>query len=243
MNSMNGSTGPTGSYGGTSTGSQLRGIDPRMKSISGHRKFQQFTPEQMNLFQQLFSHVQPDSYLSRLAGGDEGIFDQIEAPAMRQFNALQGSIASRFSGGNPFGGGGPGAMSARHGSGFKNYMNSAASNFAQDLQSQRQGLQRQALMDLMGISQSLFKQEPYGLVKKQPRQGGGWGGLIGGGIGAVGGGILGGPAGALQGAQMGYNVGNSFSGGGGGSNIGNQLSGLPNNWSDFVVNNLPGGVY
>lgn len=115
-------------------------------------QLQQFTPEQMQLFQSLFSHASPGSYLSRLAGGDESMFNEIEAPALRQFQGLQGNIASRFSG---MGTGG------RHSSGFQNTMNQAASNFSQELQSQRQGLQRQALMDLMGLSQNLLGQRPY----------------------------------------------------------------------------------
>lgn len=113
---------------------------------------QNFTPEQMNLFKSLFSHVSPQSFTSQLASGQPEAFEQMEAPALRQFNALQGNIASRFSG---MGSG------ARNSSGFQNTLSSASSNFAQDLASRRQELQRQALMDLMGISESLLNQRPY----------------------------------------------------------------------------------
>jgi len=173
----------------------------KMKAPSGYKAFQQFSPEQMQLFQQMFSRVAPDSYLSRLAGGDEEIFNQVEAPAMKQFNALQGNLASRFSGMG---------MGSRRSSGFQNTTNQASQDFAQQLQSQRQQLQRQALMDLMGISDSLLGQEPYGFVKKQQKQGSGWGGLAGGALGGIGGFLAGGPAGALTGASLGYNVGSSF---------------------------------
>src|SRR5580698_10554595 len=86
----------------------------------GYQKGQlsQFTPEQMQLFQSMFGQVAPGSYLSKLASGDQSQFDQLEAPAMRQFGELQGNIASRFSAGF----GGPGASSARHRSGFQNTM-------------------------------------------------------------------------------------------------------------------------
>lgn len=144
--------------GGGGFDSKMRGVDPRMKSISGHRKFQNFTPEQMNLFQQLFGQVGPESNLNKLANGDEETFNQMEAPALRQFSGLQGNLASRFSGMG---------MGARRSSGFQNTMGAAASDFAQQLQGNRQNLQRQALMDLMGISQNLLGQEPYGLSKKQ----------------------------------------------------------------------------
>lgn len=126
----------------------------RGKSKGGLTPFsmQQFSPEQMQLFGSLFGHLQPGGFLSKLAGGDQSTFDQLEAPAMRQFSGLQGNIASRFSG---MGSG------ARHSSGFQNTMNQASSDFAQDLQSQRMGLQRQALQDLMGMSNTLLQQRPY----------------------------------------------------------------------------------
>lgn len=124
-------------------------------------QLQQFTPDQMQLFQSMFGRVGPDSFLSKLAGGDEGMFQQIEAPAMKQFGELQGQLASRFSG---MGSG------ARRSSGFSNTMNQATSDFAQQLQSQRMGLQRQAIMDLMGLSENLLSQRPFerNLIKKQP---------------------------------------------------------------------------
>jgi hypothetical protein len=124
------------------------------KVPSGYKlgKLQNFSPEQMQLFQSLFSNVSPDSFTSKLAGGDQETFNQIEAPALKQFSGLQGNIASRFSG---MGTGG------RRSSGFQNTMNQGASDFAEGLSSRRQSLQRQALMDLMGMSESLLSQKPY----------------------------------------------------------------------------------
>jgi hypothetical protein len=111
-----------------------------------------YTPEQQQLFQQGFQNVGPDSYLSRLAGGDQSLFNEIEAPALKQFSGLQGGLASRFSG---MGTGG------RHSSGFQNTANQAGIDFASQLQSNRQSLQRQAIQDLHGMSQDLLNQRPY----------------------------------------------------------------------------------
>jgi hypothetical protein len=132
-------------YGATGGGSKIP---------SGYRagRIQQFTPQQMQLFQSLFSHLGPESYLSKLAGGDEQTFAQMEAPAMRQFAGLQGNLASRFSGMG---------MGGRRSSGFQNTATQAGSDFAQELQSRRQGLQRQALQDLIGMSNTLLGQKPY----------------------------------------------------------------------------------
>ena len=150
----------TSGFGGMSPMGKLGNKIPK-----GYKsgQMQQFTPEQMQLFQQMFSNVSPDSYLSKLAGGDEGLFNEMEEPALRQFAGLQGNLASRFSGMG---------MGARRSSGFQNTMTSAASDFAKDLQSQRQNLQRQAIQDLMGLSSSLLGQRPYEqfLVPKKQSQ-------------------------------------------------------------------------
>jgi hypothetical protein len=125
-----------------------------MQKAGGYRHFErpQFTGEQMDLFKSLFGHLGPDSFLGRLAGGDQEQFDQMEAPAMRQFQGLQGQLASRFSGMG---------MGGRRSSGFQNTMNQASSDFAQQLQANRMGLQRQALGDLMGFSSQLLGQRPF----------------------------------------------------------------------------------
>lgn len=154
-------TGSTGYGGGTSTGgfnSSMRGVDPRMKRPKSGHRFQQFTPEAMNLYQQLFGQLGPDSFLGRLAGGDDEMFAQMEAPALRQFSGLQGNIASRFSGMG---------MGAGKSSGHINAQNAAASDFAQQLQGNRLNLQNQALKDMMSYSQMLMGQEPYGIAKRE----------------------------------------------------------------------------
>ena len=203
--------GSTGFGGGSSTGSKLRGLDPRMKHIPGHHRYQQFTPEQMNIFEQAQGQVGPQSFLSKLGSGDEEMFNQMEAPALRQFSGIMGNIASRFSGGNPFGGGGgAGAMSARRSSGFQNTMGAAASDFAQQLQANRQGLQRQAIGDLMSYSNMLLGQRPYDAQVAQPSSSSGWGGLVGGLAGGALGATTGNPYWAMQGAQLGYGMGSQF---------------------------------
>jgi hypothetical protein len=115
-------------------------------------RFQSYTPEQMQLFQDQFQHVGPGSYLSRLASGDQSLFAQQEAGAKQQFGEQQGDIASRFSGMG---------MGARRGSGFQNSQNQASSDFASRLQSNRMDLQRNAIKDLMGMSNELLGQRPY----------------------------------------------------------------------------------
>lgn len=148
MTSMIGSSGYKGATGSASGQGMTGNVIPK-----GYRmgQIQQFTPEQMQLFGQLFGNLGPNSFLSRLAGGDEKMFEQLEAPAMRQFQGLQGQLASRFSGMG---------TGARRSSGFQNTTNQAASDFAQQLQSNRLGLQNQAIQDLFGLSNQLLSQRP-----------------------------------------------------------------------------------
>jgi len=192
------------SFGNMSNFSSQRG-DVIPKGYSSGQ-MQQFTPEQLELFKQMFSQVSPDSYTSRLARGDQDLFNEIEDPALRQFSELQGNLASRFSG---MGSG------ARNSSGFQNASNQASSDFASSLQSQRQQLMQKAIQDLMGMSEGLLNQRPYERFLNEKRQkdsssSSGWGGLIGAGLGGVGGFLAGGPAGALAGAGLGQKVGSSF---------------------------------
>ncbi len=185
----------------TKTGAAMMGTKTPKGYHSG--RLQNFTPEQMQLFQKLFSQVSPESFTSKLAGGDQSAFGQMEAPALRQFSGLQGNIASRFSGMG---------MGGRKSSGFQNTMNSAASDFAQNLQSQRMGYQQQALKDLMSMSGELLEQRPYQniLTKGGEKKSSGFGGLIGGALGGLGGFFAGGPGGALSGAKLGYGIGSGF---------------------------------
>ena len=194
-----------GGKGGRSGGGGYRGdIVPQGHEVG---QLANFDKRQMGLYKQQFEHLGPDSYLSRLAGGDQSLFGEMEAPALQQFSALQGGMANRFSQGS-----GGGSTGLRRSSGFQNEGSAASSNFAQQLQAQRQGLQRQAINDLMGMSNTLLNQRPYerDLFQKPPEQPGkNWGGLIGAGVGgAVG--LLGGPFGALQGANFGHQIGQAF---------------------------------
>lgn len=172
---------------------------------SGYRlgKLKNFDKNQMQLYKQMLGYVSPDSYLARLSGGDESLFEEMEAPALRQFNALQGNLASRFSGMG---------MGARNSSGFQNMSNQYASDFAQDLASRRQDLQRQAILDLQGLSRELLSQRPFekNLIKKQypqqqPDQSGDLlGGILSGLAGAAGGFMGGGVPGAIAGGGSGF---------------------------------------
>lgn len=181
-----------------------------------------YTPAQMNIHKQNYEALGPDTDLARMAAGDQSFYDQMEAPALRQFSGIQGNLASKYSGGS-----GRGGLSNRNSSGFQQEQGEFASNFAQQLQANRLNLQRQAHNDLWKMSQDFLGQQPFNrqTVAKKESKGNDWMGLAGAGVGAVGGFAIGGPSGAFQGAQLGYGLGNSFSGGGGGGNmIGNAQS-------------------
>ncbi len=155
MSSLYGSRGPMQSRTGAAVGNRTTGSNALGTSTvpRGYEmgQLQQFTPEQMDLFKQLFSQTGSDSQLSKLAMGDQSQFEQLEAPAMKQFGQLQSSIANRFAG---LGTGG-------ESSGHAIAQNSAAQDFAERLQANRMGLQRQAQQDLFGLSRDLLGQRPF----------------------------------------------------------------------------------
>ena len=185
--------------------SSLRGGGRGDQIPSGYRegKLRRFDKRQMDLYKQMFGHFDDDSYLSRLAEGDEDLFNEMEAPAMRQFNEMQGGLASRFSGMG---------MGARGSSGFQNMSTQGASNLAQDLQANRKKLQREAILDLQGLSRELLglRPEEKFLLKKdypqqQPEQSGDWlGGILSGLAGGAAGFASGGMTGAVGGAGTGF---------------------------------------
>jgi hypothetical protein len=122
-------------------------------SPKGFQKLPNFTPEMMQLFQSLFGQLGPNSRTARLAGGDESIFNEIEAPEYSKFTSGLGGLASKFSG--------MGGTGARRSSGFQNAGNQALSEFSQGLASQRQSLSSQALKDLFSMSNMLLSQRPF----------------------------------------------------------------------------------
>lgn len=202
MNSMYGGTGlrPAGSSSRGNAAGQFGGdIRPKGYKIG---QLQQFDPLQQQQYESLYSHLEPESYLSRLAGGDESLFEQMERPAWRNFQEAQGQLGSRFSQLKP------GAMSAQRGSGFQNAAGQLGSDFAMQLQGNRQNLQRQGLKDLFELSQLLLGQKPTErfLVQKPQSQSTALGGF-GGALGALGGGALGFLAGGPLGAYAGANLG------------------------------------
>ena len=197
-------TGPTGAQAPqNSTG--FKQFKEKVPTGFKAATLQQFTPEQMQLYQEMFGHLGQDSFLGKLAAGDQSTFNEMEAPAMRQFNELQGGLASRFSGGG---------LGGRQGSGFQNASNAATSNFAQDLQARRSDLRRQAINDLMGLSNQLLGQRPYDRALVEHEKEKTWGQKLGGGVlraaGTATGAYFGGPQGAKAGYQASDEMGKSF---------------------------------
>lgn len=196
------SIGTRSSYGPTGQHNQQKVAGYNVASLN------RLSPQQMQLFQELLGGSLPGvqgglGNLSRLASGDESQFSALEAPAMRQFAGLQGNIASRFSGAG---------VGARRSSGFQNTLGGAAADFAERLQSQRMGLQQNAIAQLLGLSRDLLGTQTHEnfLV---PKKRSGWESLLGGGLpvaGAALGGIFGGPAGALIGSNIGSSAGSAF---------------------------------
>ncbi len=164
------------------------------------------------------------------SGGTPETWEQLEAPAMRQFGQLQGNIASRFSGGGGQGGG-QAAGSLRHSSGFQNEMGEQAADLAERLQGQRLDYMNNASEQLRSLYHDLMSQDEYDtfITNKKKKQK--WWQKAAGVALPIGGAIAGGFAGGPAGASMGYTAGRSF---------GNAISGDGDTGMNFTgVKNLP----
>jgi hypothetical protein len=183
----NNSSMPTGAY------SSQQGR--KEKRPSGYRDYaiNMYTPEQEQVFQQSQGLIDPNSFTSRLAKGDQSAFSEMEEPALRQFGDLQAGLASRFSGMG---------MGGQKSSGFQNALTSAGQDFASQLQAKRMELRNQAIKDMMGMSSQFlgFKPQEKGLVQKGPKKPG-WGEAIGTAFGVLPGLATGDTSGAIKGGQ------------------------------------------
>lgn len=162
-----------------------------------------YSPQVMQQIEQLRGRVEPGALrgidqISRLAMGDEGQFAQLEAPALRQFGELQGSLASRFSG--------PGT-GARRSSGFQNTMSGAAGDLAERLQSQRMGLQQNAIQQLLGLYGGLVKDDPYEMMLQERKRKNSWGDALSGAVSGATAGSAFGPWGTAAGGLIGGTTG------------------------------------
>lgn len=139
--------------------------------VSGYKTIPSKAPGAMNLYRDLLEKIGGGAtggadFLSRIAQGDEDIFNQLEAPAFRNFEKFLGQAGTRFS-----------DLGARDSSYFENAVSGAGREMSENLQSQRVGLRQQAIESLLGQSQQLLNYEPYNYQKK----GGGFdlGGFLG----------------------------------------------------------------
>lgn len=143
-------------------------------------------PSQRNLSQMLYQALQSGGFqkglgdLGSLAGGDQSKFQELESPALRQFGALQGNLASRFSG--------MGGSGSRNSSGFQNTLGEAGVDLAERLQGQRLGLHQSAIQQLLGLSESLLGRPTFqsGFVPKKKSF---WQEILGGAAGGIGQGL------------------------------------------------------
>lgn len=141
------------------------------------------SPQQQKLFSMLFKGSRPGiqagvDQLSQMAqGGSPEYWQQLEAPALRQFGALQGNIASRFS-----------QEGGRRSSGFQNTLRGEGTDLAERLQSQRLQLQQDAITQLLGIGSDLLGTDLYD-TQFAPKKKSFWQELLGSSSGGIGSGL------------------------------------------------------
>jgi hypothetical protein len=166
------------------------------------------TPQQMQLFSQVFSGIQPGlsqglGHLGGLAGGDPNAFAELEAPTLRQFGDILGGIGSRFSGGLGQSSLGRMPLSAQKSSAFQNELTGAAGNLAERLAGQRLGLQQNAISQLLGLYQNLMGTQPYENLLIEKKRTNPWGSALTGAASGASAGSVFGPWGTAAGGLLG----------------------------------------
>lgn len=133
-------------------------------------------PGREKLYQQMVAGTtgalpQGYDFLSRLLGGDESIFRELEAPALRQFSEqIVPGLAERYTAM------GEGGQSS---SAYQQQLAAAGARLAQDLAGQRAGYRMSALDRLLSQAGQTMQASPYDLVPRTP-------GFFESGLGAIG---------------------------------------------------------
>lgn len=140
---------------------------PSAKIPSGFKQFSLPTMSQdqkgiYDLLRNQFMGHAPGIYdqLGGLAKGQSPFFESLEAPAMRQFQQqIAPGIANRYVG-----------SGIKNSSGLNNSLASAGQGLAENLQSQRLGIQMNAISQLLGLGDLLLQTPTMqsGLVQKKP---------------------------------------------------------------------------
>lgn len=111
---------------------------------------QKFTPEQLKIRQYMHDLIGPEGYLSKIAGGDEDFFREMEAPALRQQQGIMSGATSRF--------GNLGMGSAK--SGAFSMPTTSFKDFAKALQASRTQQRMNATNSLMSGSNQFLSNNP-----------------------------------------------------------------------------------
>jgi hypothetical protein len=134
---ISGLTGDKAKQGSTYNKGQLQGLDQLIQSIKGGMGGPQQDITQQQGFQQ------GNDFFNSLFNDPE-FFNKFEAPAMRQFDELQGDIGNRFAG---MGSGSTGST------GFRNVMAREGQNLSSNLAAQRGQMQQGAIPQMLGYAQ------------------------------------------------------------------------------------------
>ena len=146
------------------------GGKPPKTKIPGYSQYQidKFTPEMKQLYDSMVGSVGPGAvsgtdWLSKIAGGDESAFEEMEKPAYNAFEKQLGSIGNRYSH--------LGALDSNY---FENATAGAGRELQENLQSKRTKLRQEATNSLLDQSNRLMDKEPYEHFMKKKKSNWDW---------------------------------------------------------------------
>jgi len=141
LNGLSGMTGKGEKHGSTYSKGARNAIDDVLQSIKGMKG------DSMDITQNQ-QYQQGNDYFNSLFN-DQDFFNKFEAPAMRQFEEMQGDIGNRFAG--------MGSGGSTGSTGFRNQMAREGQNFATNLAANRGQMQQNAVPQMLGYAQQPFQ--------------------------------------------------------------------------------------
>lgn len=141
FSAIGGLTGDKAKQGSTYNKGQLSSINDILQSIKGMRGGTQDITQNPN-------YQQGNDFFNSLFN-DQNFFNKFEAPAMRQFEELQGDIGNRFAG--------MGSGGSTGSTGFRNVMAREGQNLATNLAAQRGQMQQNAVPQMLSYAQQPFQ--------------------------------------------------------------------------------------
>ena len=146
------------------------GSAPPTKNVTGYKahQIQNYTPQAMKFYEDYMDKIgggamKGADYYTKIAAGDQSVFDEIEKPAYNAYEKQIGALGNRFSH--------LGALDSNY---FENATAGAGRELQENLASKRTELRQKAIDTLMNQSSALLDKKPFETVYEKEKDPNEW---------------------------------------------------------------------